>query len=92
MSKAGRKRWEASSGGVMPMRSIAARLGVSERTAVSDWSHAIGKLKKIPGAFELLLDYVHACAATEQELLRASSAECRPEFVSEWIGVMRGKR
>ncbi len=37
----------------------------------------------------LLLDYVHASAACEREILTATSAECRPEFVAEWIGRRR---
>jgi hypothetical protein len=70
----------------MPIAVIAKRLGVSVRTVEYDWRRGIGKLKRIPGAFELLLDFVHASAASDQELLRAGSAECRTEFVNEWGG------
>jgi hypothetical protein len=94
MSKRGPKSWEDSSARVMPMEMIAARLKVSVRTVQSDYSSAVKKLKRTPGAVSGLLRCVQAVAELDRDLLRAGSAECRPEFVALWNGkraVRRGK-
>lgn len=82
MGRRGKQRYE-DVGGVMPLREIARRLGVSERTASSDYASAVGKLKKTR-AFGLLLPWVQASAALRREVLHAGSAECDAEFVWLW--------
>lgn len=86
MGNRGRKSWADGGDGMMPLSEVAKRLGISARTAQADWTSAVSKLKRVPNAFELLLDYVHASAASDREVMRATSAECRPDFVNEWCG------
>jgi hypothetical protein len=62
------------------MRQVAQRLGISERSAWEAWKSGIAKIKATPGAFEILLDSVRACA-DEHDLLRPASLECRPEYI-----------
>lgn len=82
MPKRGVKKYEESTNSkLLPLRIIAQQLGISERTAWSDYRSAMNKLRVIPGAFEILLESIHAVDTSEKDPLQATSLECRPEFV-----------
>jgi hypothetical protein len=84
MGKIGRKPFEESSMGVMPIRVIADRMGVSERTVSSDWKSAQKKLQETPGAFSVLLDYIQAVAILETDILQCGSVECDKKFIEKY--------
>lgn len=79
--------------GMTPLRVIARKLGISERTVSTDYNSALAKLKAQPGAFSLLLAWVHACAdvdamAGKQAVDRVApyigcgSVECRRDWIA----------
>lgn len=82
--KRGPKRWEERQRGTMPMRLIAARMGVCDRTVWNLYRQAIEKLRRDPGAVEGLLECIQAAAASKSEILQARSVECRREFVERY--------
>jgi hypothetical protein len=84
MGKRGRKTYEEFANGVMPVRVIAERMGVSERTVGTDLKNAQRKLKEIPEAFPILLDCLYAVAASEEELLQCGSVECDREYIEKY--------
>jgi hypothetical protein len=78
MGARGRKAYrDRTAGGVMPLKDIASRLGVSPRTVWSDYQSALEKLRNTPGAFAGML----AMLAPRPELLRAGSIECRRDWI-----------
>jgi hypothetical protein len=85
--KRGPKRYEdrTNGNGVVPTRVIAQWTGLSVRGVEYALARAIRKLKAKPGAFEVLLDYVHACAAAEVPPIHAYSAECNLNFRTKFI-------
>ncbi len=89
MGKRGPKSYEQLGYGVVPMRIIAAQLGISERNAYSIYQRALRKLRAAPEAFPALLECVHAVAAADRELLQAGSAECDREFVAKYGAGLR---
>jgi hypothetical protein len=84
MGKRGRKSYEESGCGLVPIHVIAKRMGISERNAQSIWKSAQEKLRKDPNAFSILLECVHGVAASEQELVRCSSVECDQEYIAKF--------
>jgi|GEM_PF-2928480 DNA-binding CsgD family transcriptional regulator len=84
MGKRGRKTYEEFANGVMPVRVIAERMGVSERTVTTDLKNAQRKLKNTPEAFPILLDCLYAVAASEKELLQCGSVECDREYIEKY--------
>lgn len=82
--KRGPKRWEEERRGTMPMRLIAARMGVCHRTVWNLYRSAIEKLKRDPGAVEGLLECVQAVGASKSEILEARSVECRKRFIERY--------
>lgn len=68
----------------MSLPEIARRLGICERTVRADYSNAVKKLQRVSGAFEIILDWIHASAAVELNIVQAGSAECQADFVRKW--------
>jgi hypothetical protein len=85
--KRGPKRYEdAMNPDVMPLRVIACRMRLSERTISTAYKSAMEKLNKLPEVRERLQLASWARAIFERDLLHACSAECDKEFVSEYAG------
>lgn len=85
MGKRGRKAWEAAGApDLVPLRVIAVRLGLSERTAWTVYASALRKLRDAPDAEEALRLGLAVRSIFERDLLRAASAECDAEFVAKW--------
>jgi hypothetical protein len=91
MGRRGTRPFEESGAGVMPLRVIAERIGVSERTVSSDWKSAQQKLKEIPGAFSILLETVQAVAISKEEILQCGSVECDREFIEKYSKTKHSK-
>jgi hypothetical protein len=64
---------------LLPIHVIAARLGISERTAWSDYRRACRKLRAV-GAFAAMLEAIRAAPAGRRELMRCASVECDAEY------------
>ena len=88
MGKRGPKMFEESTQErILPMRVISQQLGISLRTVESDYRSAVNKLRRIPGAFEIILANVHAVDASEHDPIQCASVECNSEFIKLFGGV-----
>jgi hypothetical protein len=70
--------------GCMRLEEIAETLNISTATANRVFNRAISKLRKQSGAYEGLLFCVQAVAARNQTPLRASSVECRADWIEKY--------
>ena len=84
MGKRGRVAYEDGGSGIIPLRVVAQRMNLSERTVSSIWNSAVRKLNRIPGAYEILLACVYGNKVEEmlagQSIIRCGSIECNQEF------------
>lgn len=80
MGRRGPKSWEeCTRSRVVPFRIIAARMGISERTATYIYKEAVRKLRNTPGAFDALLCVIRGHNTETKELIRCASIECRDD-------------
>ena len=64
----------------MARSAIANKLGITEPEVRRLLRSGVKKLKEM-GAFELILDTVHAVAIEERDLLQPGSVECRKDWI-----------
>jgi hypothetical protein len=67
--------------GVKSLQEIADDLGVSLRTVSADYFSAVRKLREQPGAFSIVLAWIHACEEMRHPRIRCGSVECRREYI-----------